>query len=96
MSADRNGRPHDSTPADSAGVQRELDRALAEIFTLKRSLVETQRKLKDSERHVDDLLTSTSWRLTGPLRAAIRWLRARRWIGRSAATVKRARYASRP
>jgi GT2 family glycosyltransferase len=65
------------TPPELADARRELGRLRAENFRLKRSLAL-------SERRNADLLSSTSWRITAPLRALVIALRERRWM-RSAA-----------
>jgi GT2 family glycosyltransferase len=66
------------TPPELAAAKREIDRLRAENFGLRRSLAERERRL-------GDMLSSTSWRITGPLRALGDALRLRRWLRRSAA-----------
>ena len=66
------------TPSELAAAKREIDRLRAENFELKRSLAERERRL-------GDMLSSTSWRITGPLRALVIALRQRRWLRRSSA-----------
>ena len=73
------------TPSELPAAKREIGRLRAENFALKRSLAQ-------SERRVADLLSSTSWRITAPLRALIEALRQRRWVRRKPAP--RARNAS--
>lgn len=48
-------------PRDAAALQREIDRSRAQIFSLKRQLAER-------DRRIGELLSSTSWRITAPLR----------------------------
>ena len=66
------------TPPELPAAKREIGRLRAENFALKRSLAQ-------SERKIGDLLSSTSWRITAPLRTAINALRQHRWLRRKAA-----------
>ncbi|HKS64101.1 MAG TPA: glycosyltransferase [Xanthobacteraceae bacterium] len=66
------------TPPELPAAKREIGRLRAENFALKRSLAQSERKLAD-------LLSSTSWRITAPLRTAIDVLRQRRWLRRKSA-----------
>ena len=65
------------TPPERDAARQELDRLRAESFRLKRSLAER-------EREIAALRSSTSWRMTAPLRTLVDALRRRRW---SAAAV---------
>lgn len=65
------------TPPELGAARQELDRLRAENFRLKRSLAHAERRL-------DDMLSSTSWRITGPLRALVLALRKRRWTAPTA------------
>ena len=79
------GRASEASPARADhesredALQREIDRSRAQIFALKRQLA-------DRERRISELLSSTSWRITAPLRTAAVWLRQRRWLGRRPGT----------
>ena len=64
------------TPPELAAAKREIGRLRAENFALKRSLAER-------ERDVADLRSSTSWRITAPLRTLVNALRRRRWLRRA-------------
>ncbi len=63
----------DDKPSELADARREIGRLRAENFRLKRSLAL-------SERKAGDLLASTSWRITAPLRILVDALRKRRWV----------------
>jgi cellulose synthase/poly-beta-1,6-N-acetylglucosamine synthase-like glycosyltransferase len=66
------------TPSELAAAKREIDRLRAENFGLKRSLAER-------ERQIGDLLSTTSWRITAPLRTLVNALRKRRLLRRTPA-----------
>jgi GT2 family glycosyltransferase len=70
------------TSSELAAAKREIDRLRTENFGLRRSLSERERK-------VSDLLSSTSWRITAPLRALVDVLRERRWLRRRPAPRSR-------
>jgi GT2 family glycosyltransferase len=71
------------TSGELTVMQREIDLCRAENFTLKRLLTER-------ERQIEDLLLSTSWRVTALLRNFGDWLRKKQWIGpRSFASRRR-------
>lgn len=63
--------PEDNKPRPPS----DLDRYRAENLELKRQLSEYKRR-------VDDLLASTSWRMTGPVRALARWMKGLGVTGR--------------
>src|ERR1043166_1534319 len=65
------------TPSELAAAKREIGRLRAENFGLKRSLAER-------EREVADLRSTTSWRITAPLRTLVDALRKRPWLRRAA------------
>src|ERR1044072_5769388 len=65
------------TPPELSAAKREIGRLRAENFALKRSLAER-------EREVADLRSSTSWRITAPLRTMVNALRQRRWVRQAA------------
>jgi GT2 family glycosyltransferase len=73
----------DGTFGDLSVLYRELDRSRAENFIL-------TRLLEERDRQIQDMLQSTSWRVTGLMRGFGDWLRAKRWTGlRPVATRRR-------
>jgi glycosyltransferase involved in cell wall biosynthesis len=69
-------------PDDLAAVHRDLDRYRAENFLLT-SLLDAR------DRQIKDVLQSTSWRITAPLRRFGGWLRNRPWLRRVAVRRRR-------
>ena len=72
------------TPADLSVLHRELDRSRAENFVL-------TRLLNERERQIQDMLQSTSWRVTTLLRGFGDWLRKQRWMGLRPIAARRRR-----
>lgn len=59
--------------SDSSKLQQEIDRARAEIFALRRLL-------NEREMQIDDMLSSTSWRVMAPLRNIGDRFKQQRWL----------------
>jgi hypothetical protein len=60
--------------AEDAEVSRALDRYLSEAKRLKWENRKLTKRLGKAERQLEELRSSTSWRLTWPLRAIVRKL----------------------
>ena len=73
-----------NTSSELTVLQREIDQCRAENFTLKRLLTER-------EREIEDLLLSTSWRVTAPLRSFGDWLRTKHWFRQRSFASRRRR-----